>query len=492
MRILVVAHAFPPEGCGGTERYAEAAARALQARGHSLLVFTGSLEWRARFEVVRAVDRGLPVTRVHRSDLYFDHWDKGSNPFVARAFEDELGRFRPDVVHLHQWIRLSDDLLRRAAAHGVPALVHLHDLFVTCPRVFRMRPDPAEEAEADDVVVCDEPLGPAACTGCVPRWRFQDDASIGAAIERRSRELSAELASAAALVAPLRGHAELVARHAARAGLVIDELPHPRLPGGIEGPGRDARSPAGALRLLYFSHLLPMKGAHVVLEAMGRLGAGSGISLDVHGPFATPGYEARLRRLAEGLEVRFHGAYAADEPCRTAADVAVVPTLARESWSFWLDEAARLGLPIVAAGSGAVAQRATGRVRLYPAHDAAALARALIELRDDPALRRALAAAPPPPTWPLDAHAAALEERLEAVVRAGAPATPPPPPPEALVPEFELREAEFGRLLRTGGPAEPHGRLRAEIERRLQERRDAGKGSGGGPPPAETGRARPE
>ena len=53
MKLLVVTHAFPPEGCGGTERYAEAVAHGLAARGHTVEVFAGSLEWRPQFAAVR-------------------------------------------------------------------------------------------------------------------------------------------------------------------------------------------------------------------------------------------------------------------------------------------------------------------------------------------------------------------------------------------------------------------------------------------------------
>ena len=55
MKILVVSHAYPPDGVGGTERYAEAVARGLAAQGHEVRVFTGSLEWRERFTVERMV-----------------------------------------------------------------------------------------------------------------------------------------------------------------------------------------------------------------------------------------------------------------------------------------------------------------------------------------------------------------------------------------------------------------------------------------------------
>lgn len=511
MKILIVSHAFPPDGVGGTERYAQAIALGLAARGHEVRVFAGSLEWRERFEVVATSQAGLRVTRVHRDDLYFDHWDKTFNPKVAEAFEDELDDFRPDVLHLQHWIRLSDDLVRRAAGRGIPALVHLHDLFVTCPRVFRIRPARAagaapgaargaehaatSAANTTDVEFCEEPFEPASCRSCVPRWSFQIDREIDLSLERYKLAVGAELAAATTRVALSRGQREELKRWGPRPDLPIEVLDHPWLPGAVDSKAIDAQSPAGSLRLLYFSRIAPLKGLHVVLEAMRRLAttsqgcASGGVALEAHGAFATPAYEARLRDLARGLEVQFHGEYARNEPCRTPADVAVIPTLAHETWSFWLDEAARTGLPILASNVGAIAERATGRVRLVAAGDAGAFAAAIAELRDDPEKRRALAAAPAPETFPLEEHLARVERLLAEAVRRGAPvpARPLGRPSAELKHEWERREIAFQQLLPTEGAVEAarHHEARARVlEAELARlRAAAGSGRSGGEPP---------
>jgi len=459
VRILLVAHAFPPEATGGTERYAEAVARGLVARGHEVAVFAGSLEWRPKFAVARDRVGPLEVARVRRSDLYFDQWDKGGEPRVAREFERELDRVKPDVVHLHHWIRLSDDLVRRAAAGGVATVAHLHDLFTSCPRVFRVKPG---ATAADEGSACDLPLGRAACVPCVPRWPFQDDAEIGESIDRYARELGAELAAAARCLAPSRSHAERLRARAA-ATVAIEVLAHPRLPGGIVAPCARAASSRGKLRVNCFGMVAPLKGVHVLLTAVRSLGAdGGGVAVDLHGPFATPEYEARLRALAAGLDVRFHGAYVADEPCRTPSDVVVLPTLAVESWSFALDEAGRMGLPIVASATGAIAERVAAarrasRVRLVPPGDVAALAAALRELRDDPAARATLEAGEAPDGMELDDHVARLVGHYEAARAARRPGAQALPPPEALFEAWQRREETFQHRLRHGKSGAPPG-----------------------------------
>jgi len=238
-----------------------------------------------------------------------------------------------------------------------------------------------------------------------------------------------------------------------------------------------ARSPAGRLRLLHFSQLAPHKGAHVVLDAMKRLAAADrsggrgGVALDAWGAFATPEYEARLRALADGLDVTFRGAYAHNDPCATPADVAVVPTLAHETWSFWLDEAVTTGLPILASDAGAIGERATGRVKLVPPGDVGALADAIALLRDQPAERLALAAAPAPFIPTLAEHIARLEKLLEEVIHRGAPplARPTTRPSAEWMHEWQRREIAFGELLRSEGWEDALRWQKSEIERLQKE-----------------------
>lgn len=457
MRVLVVSHAFPPNGVGGTERYADFTARGLQSRGHDVRVFAGTLEWREAVEVEEKVADGLPVVEVHRSDLYFDHWDKLFNPHVSSLFAEEVERWRPDAVHLHHWVRLSADLVRRAAAAGVPSVVHLHDLLVTCPRVFRI--DRAERC-------CDEPLAGEACVPCAPRWKFQKDAEVRASLAEFQAQTRADVAAAALRLAPSRSHADLLERFAGLGAGSVEVFPHPRMPGGPEGGGSGSHSPEGQLSLVYFSHLHPVKGAHVLLEAVKLLGTSSGVRVHLHGGFATPDYEERIRGLAEGLDVEFHGPYSPGNVSGFEGDAVVIPTLARESWSFWLDEAVTLRVPILASRSGALEERSSDRVVLFEPGDAADLAGKITALRDDRDARLRRGAAPAGELDTPDEHLSLLEAKLAEAVERGAPAVSPLPRPEDLAFEWDRREAGFQELLRSEGWED----VVADLERRLAPR----------------------
>ena len=134
VRLLLVCHGYPPDTTGGTERSVQALARGAALLGHEVCVLAGSLHKGRAGELVREEDHEptsgarIEVLRAKRGDLYFDHWQKSACPALGRAYDGLLAEYAPDVVHVHHWLRLTRDLVTRAARAGVPALVSLHDL----------------------------------------------------------------------------------------------------------------------------------------------------------------------------------------------------------------------------------------------------------------------------------------------------------------------------------------------------------------------------
>ena len=86
MKVLLVAHGYPPELVGGTESTVRALAMGLVREGLEVAVAAGSIRWQEGFRtsLERDVDpltgRSFPVYRIHRDDLYFDHWHKSASP----------------------------------------------------------------------------------------------------------------------------------------------------------------------------------------------------------------------------------------------------------------------------------------------------------------------------------------------------------------------------------------------------------------------------
>jgi hypothetical protein len=189
----------------------------------------------------------------------------------------------------------------------------LHDLFVTCPREFRLPPAPA--------IRC-PPRGEFdACALCVaPEANWSHDALL-AGFARRSAWTAAEVGAVQALVCPSRAQAERVGEYLdldpARLRVVAHGLsePLPRLvTRGWNGQG--------PLRVLFLGHRSDVKGVRELVRGAARLDVKwrERIEIVLLGDEVQRGYDELLRAEGRGLTLRFLGNYTlADLPARFAA-----------------------------------------------------------------------------------------------------------------------------------------------------------------------------
>jgi glycosyltransferase involved in cell wall biosynthesis len=159
--------------------------------------------------------------------------------------------------------------------------------------------------------------------------------------------------------------------------------------------GVSARTPMEAgVRFGYVGTLAPHKGVHLAIEAFHHLRpptTGPGAVLKIHGNASWfPAYVKRLQALAAGLPVEFCGEF--DEAHTGEAfaglDVLLVPSLWWENAPLTIHEAALMGVPVLAADFGGMAEFVREGVngRLFRRGDAADLARLMQEIVDRPAV----------------------------------------------------------------------------------------------------------
>lgn len=158
--------------------------------------------------------------------------------------------------------------------------------------------------------------------------------------------------------------------------------------------------PAHDGSVVFLGRLLPHKGVHFLIE-----GLPPGMTLHVIGPEADAAYAARLRELARGKEVRFHGALAdstvIDLLGRAMALVHPTPVDAagsagaNELFGLALVEAMARGCPVVASDAASLPEIVEHGQSgfLVPPNDPAAIGQALERLRDEPDLWRRMSAA---------------------------------------------------------------------------------------------------
>ncbi len=359
----------------------ERLARALRSRGHEPTVVTGTFEPRPRVEVRERVQDGVRVITIHRADLFFDRWEKTYCPDVSEAFARILERVRPDVVHVHHFIRLSRDPIHRAARAGVPAVLTLHDFTTTCLIGFR--------APGAGASFCDLLPAAADCIPCAGTVASSVPLADAAEFDLLRDDLANELRLARARLALSGSQRERLARFH---GIAESEFEVVRLGPTCDLPRGMPAPEAPPLRVATWGIQMERKGAHVAIEAVRRCAPGS-VELDVYGRFDDPRHEHRCRDLARGSPIRFHGRFEWDEVAARPLHAALFPSLTFETFGLTIDEARALGHPVIATDLGAYRERADGATRLFPAGDVEALTRILSSLASDPAELTALRSA---------------------------------------------------------------------------------------------------
>lgn len=382
LRVLHVAHAWPPGGGGGTERYAAALVAAQAAAGAVTAAFApGAPGWEAP-----PARRGFTATWAH--------------PGVEATFAARVAGFRPDVVHLHHLSGLS---LRLAAlARPARVVLSLHDYWLRCARgqLATATGAPCSGPTPDRCARCLAPVlwGPLPLVDHLPPRR--------APIRARETAVADLLREVDLVLAP---SAHLPAR------MGIPALVHD-LPLLAPLPPRPTPAP-GPPRFGFVGALLPTKGIHLLLEAFAGLPAGAG-TLVVIGP--SPSWNGRdwAEGLPRGPGVRFRGPL--DPVPWEEIDVLVFPSTWDENHPLVLVEAGALGLRVVAAdvpGARAVAPGA----RFFAPGSVPGLRAALAAEVSRGRARGPLRAAPA-----LAVHAADLLDRYAAL--GPAPARNPPRP----------------------------------------------------------------
>lgn len=222
----------------------------------------------------------------------------------------------------------------------------------------------------------------------------------GLRVRQASAFLERVIARRAAAVLGVSGDlvALMVERGAARTGRALVPSPPGAPPSGPVDQVRDrVRADLGLaqdeLLVVTVGRLAPQKGYPLWLDAVGRL-AGSHprrfvAAVAGDGPLMG---ELEVRVRAEKLPVRLLGHRTDASDLFTAADVAVCPSV-WEGQPLVVQEALRLGAPLVATDVGGTGEVVGDAAVLVPYGDPAALAGAVGRLLDDAAERRRLSAA---------------------------------------------------------------------------------------------------
>ena len=427
MRILHAIHDFLPRHRAGSEIYACELAREQSSR-HDVFVLAaeydpatphGTLRWR--------MHEGLTVIELVNNWEFRRFTETYSSPRLNAQLEHVLDATAPDVLHVHNLLNLSLDLPAIARARGIRTVATLHDYTLVCV-------SGGQRVHVAERHVC-ETIDPGRCSRCFGESPFAGQLAAGRLTQgmagrvigraaARLRRMAPSLTDAAArrLPAPQAEAADIRRRLAyaqhvfenielfvAPSQAIADEFMRLGLdPSRIEVsdygfvPGtpmaRKPREPGVPLRIGFVGTLVWHKGAHLLMEA--ARGLKGPFEIHVHGDEATfPSYVGKVRRLAAGLPVTFHGGFERESTALVYdnLDALVVASLWPENSPLVIHEAFMHRVPVIAANIGGIAGLVVDGVNglLYDAFSADALRAVLQHAIDDRTLLDLMSAARP-------------------------------------------------------------------------------------------------
>jgi glycosyltransferase involved in cell wall biosynthesis len=403
MRILYVTAHYPPDFTSGATLQLQRIARNVVAAGHEVAVLSGAIglglaDGETRTEIVDGVTVHWIGTagRIEQDDD--GNW---LNPAASGRAGEVMDRWRPDVVHAHALQTLGADLLTEAGSRGIPTVVTMHDLWWWCARLFlvdtRLQPCPLDTTRSD-----------CACARSAA-WRRD-----------RAARLADVLAAVDQVLVPSAAIRDVVLLNGVAPDRVdVDE--NDVDPAAYRSSPSASTGAAGPVRFVYVGGDHPLKGRDVLLAAVRRLRSRPAWRLTMFGVSRPARRRPWLPRPPR--HVRFEPPYAPADAAAvySAADVLVIPSIARESFSLAAREALGAGMAVITSDclgpTEVVHDGANGMV--VPIGDDLALAEAMQRVIDDrellERLRSGARSDPPELRGPAE-HAASLVGRYQQLI----------------------------------------------------------------------------
>jgi glycosyltransferase involved in cell wall biosynthesis len=405
MKIILPIHHFPPRYAHGAELYTFHLARWLQSQGHSVEVVAwevidhGSVDHLA---VAQDVYQDIPVWRLSMDIFHSPNrrvWTF-DNPLLGSWFAQFLRERKPDLVHFQAGYLIGITPIFAAHEAGVPSIMTLHDYWFLCPRHTLQHGDGSLCH-----VVPDDPTECAWCYFYLWEGKHQklERATRGAygrvmrsiipssqvdIISHRRERLNEALKLPQLFLSPSHFLASKFAGVVPSNKLQVFRY-------GIDTTRFQKiknRKKAKTLQIGYIGQIVPIKGTHVLVEAVKNLHQqGFDIELQVFGTMPNNEYGSKLRSIAaDDPKIRFEGRVENSRVSEVLSemDALAVPSLWYENSPLTILEAHAVGVPVIAAAHGGMIEmisHETDGLHFQPA-SVEDLTRQLRRLIDEPNL----------------------------------------------------------------------------------------------------------
>lgn len=377
MRILQVVHSFLPYTMAGTEVYSYRLAKEL-AKRHELFVFFRINNPKEEEYLIHSENlEGLKTYAINNTFKRCRSFrDTYKNSEIDKRFGELLDKIKPQIVHIHHLLFLSQGLVDEIKKRNIPVVYTLHDYWLLCYKGQLIKDDlstcnTASVKQCRDCLkyllsirrnslflynILRKKLSPILLKGLKKIHLFFGKKIMARKIEEyflSVKELSLKIDL---FIAPSKFIRDKFIEH----GFPAEKIQY-------SGYGFESRGFCGIkkdksvlLRFAYLGTLLPMKGPDVLIRAFKKI-KNPNIELSIYGKiFSYSGFEFYPEKLKKIIgndqRIKLMGGYNNDELVNILAkiDVVIVPSLWFENSPLVIQEAFMSKTPVIASRIGGI------------------------------------------------------------------------------------------------------------------------------------------
>ncbi|MCX6136429.1 MAG: glycosyltransferase, partial [Ignavibacteriales bacterium] len=389
--ILHVGWGHPPNlGCGPIY-YLQNLCLAQQAKGLSVACFVASNE-QGNGPAPTLAKKKYENVSYHIVENRSAHYYDWSNPRrevqnrdIEKLFSRTLEEVKPALVHFHNLIGLSMSLPAIAKEFGCATLLSVHNYWMLCTR---------DDLFAANETICPGPGDGARCGACVKNDTLSVDYMMRTAVARRilSHSIDAVSAVSEKVKAILQGfgvaESKIIVQHI---GSKVAEENWLRVQNRTRRKKQEQ-----PVRFGFLGSVICRKGAHIILDAVNKLGKLThNFEVRIHGHCPPGAYENRLNSMIERSEilkqhVRLMGGYSQDQILTIAdsVDIIIIPPIWEDNAPQTVMEALASGVPVIGSNVGGIPDfvRHGKNGLLFKAGDADDLCARMLEIIEDETL----------------------------------------------------------------------------------------------------------
>ncbi len=361
---------------GGGTMFPRSVALELARRGNEVGVFYAAgrhVENPQPYLLQRNADEGVTLYGLfNRPSEFLDvaaPRREAADSQALQAFRQVLDEFKPDLVHFHNFLGLSFAIAAAARERGIPTVYTPHNYHMIDPALYLINSDlrrwKSTDFFSESELATTQPREDWEVRISAARRALRQDIDCTIAVSGRVKQLLVDF-----------GADE-------NKTFVVHQMPQST--NALLEQAAQKTEVHRPLRVGFIGAMIPHKGVHRLVQAMQMLDAET-VECWIYG-YGSPEFKQLLDQLDKKNTIRWQGEYDIADLAKIAAglDAIVIPSVWEECAGLVLAESLAANLPVIASDIGGTSDFVHDGVngRLYPADDAPALARILLEYIED-------------------------------------------------------------------------------------------------------------